>query len=385
MVESRWLRWVGPGLVALGAMGLVASTAVGAGPRAWTPRSCLGQPSDRVSAARDAAPDGPADLSAAPWYRLDPVVGNDGALHGQRLVVGRFGDPITRSLDLPGESFAAGPFGRAVLVGADDGTTSRLMAVDIASGCSWTLATETDVIRRATIDRAGMTVFEMRVDRTSRADLGIWRRRIDVDAPAVRVLAPIAPDVRFGRTFSTEFTWDLLGDRLAVQSCGEVACRTRLIDQRDRLVASLASPDLGLLVGVDGDRVVTYESCRGLPCPIVSTDMVTGERHVLTEAAGFATLTRGPDGARLIHETRPVMGAGLRSISLDGGRPTDLAPTGAGTRLTTPLFGGSATRLPSGWILIAPDGRLPIDKGDRGLQLRHLPDGAAVQLDEVLR
>ncbi len=31
MVESRWLRWIGPGVVALGAVGFIASTTLGAG------------------------------------------------------------------------------------------------------------------------------------------------------------------------------------------------------------------------------------------------------------------------------------------------------------------------------------------------------------------
>ncbi len=386
MVESRWLRWFGPGLVALGAVGLIASTTIGAGPQAWAPRPCGGGPADRSTAALGASPHGPADLSAAPWFRLDPVVGDDGALRGQRLALGRVGDPVTRSLDLPAESFAAGPFGRTVLVGSDDGATSRLQAVDISRGCSWAIGTEPDVIRRATVDPSGTIVFEMRVDRATRADLGIWRRRIDTDERAIRVLAPLAPDVRFGRTFSTEFSWDVAGDRLAIQSCGELACRTRVIAPGGGPIRLLDAPDLGLLVGLDGDRVVTYGSCRGFPCPIVSTDLATGERRRLTDAAGFATLVRTPDGTRLIHETRPSPGAPLRSVALDGGVSIDLGPVPDGNRLATNLFGDSSTvQLPTGWIGLAPDGRLPMDPADRRPLLRHIPDGTTVPLDEAIR
>src|SRR5215204_66986 len=99
MVESRWLRWVGPGVIALCAVGLVASTTVGAGPPAWTPRPCSGAPADRVAAAADATPIRSADLAAAPWFRLDPVAAGDGSLRGQRLVLGRFGDRLIRALD----------------------------------------------------------------------------------------------------------------------------------------------------------------------------------------------------------------------------------------------------------------------------------------------
>ena len=42
MAESRWLRWIGPGGVALGAVALIASTTLGAGNQAWGPRACAG-------------------------------------------------------------------------------------------------------------------------------------------------------------------------------------------------------------------------------------------------------------------------------------------------------------------------------------------------------
>jgi len=386
MVESRWLRWFGPGLVALGAVGLVASTTIGAGTRAWAPLPCSGTPADRSAAARDTSPVVPADLAPVPWFRLDPVAGDDGSLRGQRLVLGRVADPIARSLELTAESFAAGPFGRIVLVGSDDGSTSRLTAIDVAQGCSWVLDSERDIVRRATIDPSGTLVYEMRVDRATRADLGIWRRHVDAGEPAVRVLGPIGSDARFGRTFSTEFTWDMAGRRLAVQSCGEVACRTRVIAPDSASTELLDAPDLGLLVGLDGDRVVTYASCRGLPCPIVSTDIRTGQRRLLAGSAGFATLVRTPGGTRLVHETRSTPASPLRSVDLDGRTSVDLAPIPTDDRLATnPFTGGSAIRLPAGWVVLAPEGRLPIDLTDHRSQLRHIPDGATVPLDEAIR
>jgi hypothetical protein len=237
MVKSRWLRWIGPGVVALGAVGFIAATTVGAGVRQWAPRACAGRPTDRIAAARDPGPPSVADFLAGfhaePWFRVDPVLDADGALGAQRLAVGLEGERTARIMDLPAESFAVGPFGRVILVGSDDGATSRLVAIDVASGCSWTIGDDRAVIRRATIDPAGAGIYEMRVDRVSRADLGIWLRPMDGRSPSRRVLAPIASDGRFGRTYSTEFTWDLVGDRLAVQSCGEAACRTRIISPRD--------------------------------------------------------------------------------------------------------------------------------------------------------
>lgn len=386
MVESRWLRWIGPGVVALGAVGFIASTTLGAGARPWTPRACAGPPSARIEAARIVGPPRLTELKATPWFRLDRVLDTEGALGARRLAVGLNGSPITRITDLPAESFAAGPFGRVVLVGSDDGTVSDLAAIDVANDCSWAIGREDAVIRRATIDPTGTNIYEMRVDRVSRADLGIWLRPLDGRGEARRVLAPILADRRFGRTYSTEFTWDLAGDRLAIQSCGEAACRIRIISPGGGPAVTLHAPDLGLLIGLDGDRVVTYGACRGFPCPIVSTDLANGRRQVLAEAAGPAVVVGTDDGVRLVHEYGTPSGRALRSVRLDGGAPSDLGPLPDGMDLhATPTRADAATRLPRGWVLLAPDGRIPADRSAVRPQLRHIPDGVTVPLDEVTR
>ena len=386
MVESRWLRWIGPGVVALGAVGFIASTTFGAGPRPWTPRACAGPPPELIAAAKNVDARTAASVRGAPWFRQDPVLDGSGALRGQRLAFGLDGDPTARTLDLAAESFAAGPFGRVVLVGSDDGATSRLEALDVGSGCSWAIAEERSIIRRATIAPTGSAIYEVRVDRATRADLGVWLRPTDGQAPARRILGPLAPDPRFGRTFSTEFAWDLAGDRLAVQSCGEVACRTRINSPLGGPPRTLDAPDLGPLVGLDGDRVVTYEACRGLPCPVVSIDLTSGDRRVLASAAGLAVLVSTPNGARLVHEARLGAGPGLRSVALDTGDASDLGPIPDDLRLhPSPTQAGSATRVPRGWVLLAPDGRMPADGRSGRPEFRRIPDGSTVPLDEAAR
>ncbi len=386
MVESRWLRWIGPGVVALGAVGFIASTTLGAGVRPWVPNACTGSPPDLVAAARDRKPAALADLRGAPWYRLDPILDRDGALMGQRLTIGLEGERTARTLDLAPEAFAAGPFGAVVLVGSDDGTTSRLQAVDVASGCAWPIAEERDVIRRATFDPAGSFIYEMRVDRVTRADLGVWRRSVAGTQAVRQVLGSLPPDARFGRTFSTEFTWDVARDRLAVQSCGELACRIRVVSPGGGPVVTLDSPELGTIVGLDGDHAVTYEACRGLPCPIVSTELGTGERQLLADAAGLAIVIPSTDGTRLVHETGGGSQRRLRSVGVDGKEPRELGPVPDDLRLQpSAIRAGAATDLPVGWVLLAPDGRLPADPGTGVPQLRHVPDGSTVPLDEALR
>lgn len=386
MKESRWLRWIGPGVIALGAVGLIASTAAGAGQRPWTPRACGDETGGRVAAARSAAPIGLGDLRLEPWFRLDPRLDRAGALQGQRLALGIDGNRSSRIMDLPPESFAAGPFGRIVLVGSDDGTTSRLEAVDVAGKCSWAVAQEDAVIRRGTVDPAGETIYEMRVDRTTRADLGIWARPLNGSLPAVPVLEPIGADERFGRTYTTEFAWDLSGRTLAVQSCGEAACRTRVIDPEGGRLRAVAEPDLGSLVGLDGDVLVTYAACPGLPCPIIATDLATGARSVLADAGAAAVAITTPDGPRLVHEVLGESGIVLRSVAFDGSSVTDLGRLPDGRRLhPSTSTSEAATRVPSGWVVLSPDGRLPGSGPNAQTQLRHVPDGTTVQFDEVAR
>jgi hypothetical protein len=390
MVEHRWLRTIGPGVVALGAVVAISSSAGAARDRPWAPFACAGGGVERVAAVRDRPGPALADLGSTAWMRLDPSLDVDGALVGQRLWVGIHERGSARVMDLPAESFAAGPFGRVVLVGADDGASSRLFTVDVATGCTSSVAEEATVIRRATIGPAGDTVFESRVDRTSRADLGIWRRPLDASRPASRVLDPLPADTRFGRTWSTEFAWSVDGGALAVQSCGEVACRTRVAstDGGAARAGVIDDPRLGPLVGFAGTRLVTYEACRGLPCPIVAVDLVSGARTPLAGAAGSAVLTASGAETRLVHEAAGPSGPRLRSVAPDGRDASDLGPIPTGLRLTTDgARSGTATVLPAAWVLLSPDGRLPLvaDPSGPRLTLRHVPDGRSVFFDEVTR
>lgn len=369
MVESRWFRRAGPAVAALGGIALIATTTLGAPGRAWSPNACAGTP--------QIGPSVPGT-----WYRIDPVI-DAGARIGQRLVLGQAGERSTRALDLHAESFAAGPFGGATLIGTDDGRRSRLSLVAAARGCAWPLVTSRDVIRTATLAPDGMSLFEFQVDRRTRADRGVWRRALDGSTAPARVLAPIAADDRFGPTWATDFVWSEDGRSLAVQSCGEISCRVRILDLRGGDVRQIADPALADLVGFDGDRLVAHGSCRGLPCPLVSMDLVSDSTLILDPAAGQAVLSRDADGRTVVVHEVGAGGGHLRVVGLDGDRPRLLDGDPEGRRLVAgPARSGSGAEHAPGWLLFGPDGRLPIDGSLRPL-LRHVQDGRAVQLDEV--
>jgi hypothetical protein len=370
-------------MVALTAFAAVASTTLGAGARPWVPAACGAGVEQLLSAARRPVPANVTDLRTEPWFRIDPALDRDGSLRAQRLIVGIGAGRARRAWELPGESFVAGPFGRLLLVGTDDGSRSGIFAYDVARDCGWAAATERDVIRRATLDPTSGTIFETRVERASRADLGVWRRSLDATAPAVAVLAPPPADDRFGRTFSTEFAWDTSATRLAVQSCGELACRTRFVLAPPGTADPPVDPEAGPLVGLDGDEVLAFGACRGRPCPIVSTNLVTGGRRTVEPLADRAILVAGTDRARLVVESVDRGPGRMAALDLDDEIGVPIGSAGAGLDLVAPLDGASGMRVPLGWVLLGPDGRLPDDGTPIRPRLMRIGDGLTVVLDEV--
>ena len=350
MGRTTWLARLGPPLLVLVAIAGPASAGQFGG-RLDPPGTCrdrfdepaLDVPSPSIERASDGA-----------WYRLGPVLDAAGTLVGQRLEAGMRGGTIRR--DLPAESSVAGPFGSAILVTSDDGAFSTVRLVDVQTGCDREVDRAASVIRRATIDVATRTVHEHRVDRVSRASLGVWRRAADA-AGADRILEPIADDATFGPTFSTELTWSTDGGRLAVQSCGSAACRTRILDPRGGPVQVVADRSLGEIVAIAGDRLVTYGACRVLPCPLVSTSLTDGSRMLLAENAGLARSFLTDRGPRIAFE-RGEIGSGRIVIATADLGPDGTIDIGPG-RLLVPSAAraGEAYDGPKGWLLLDADGR----------------------------
>ena len=366
-METRWFRRLGPGVAALGAVVAIASTTAGAPPPTWRPPACPGSPVVTADAV-------------GTWYRLDPTL-VDGTFVGQRLSVGA-GSAPTRQLDLAAESFTTGPSSGLVLTGSDDGRRSQLSLIDVPRGCAWSIGSSTDVIRNGILASDGGSIVESRVDRRTRKDLGVWRRSLDERAP-VRVLPPIAPDERFGPTWLTDLAWGDDGTTLVVGSCGETACRYRLVPEAAAVV-TVADPSLGSLLGLAADRLVTREACRGLPCPIVSLDVYGGGRASLTATAGRAVLGRDAEGRPVVvYEPEPD-GSTLRAIGPDGRGESEIAAPPPGLRLVAnAAWSGGSAEHAAAQLVFGPDGRLPIG-GPHKAVLRDIRDSSPTPLDEVL-
>ena len=368
MGRMRWSR-LAPPLLAAAAFAALAwsvTPTAGASDGPWVPPTCPADSLARAASGRIAAQSigstlgriaGRRVASGVAWFRLDAVLDAGGTLRARRLSSGNAATGTVRRLDLAPESFTSGPFGEVVVAGTDDGRQSRLRIVDPVAGCAFDTGTSVDVIRSAIVTLDGAALVEHRVDRRTRADLGIWRRTIG-DAAAERILPPLAPDAATGPTFTTELAWGTDG-RLVVMSCGEIVCRAR--------VAELATHDIievdgiGPLVGLVDDRLIVQRACGGLPCPVEAIDLSTGERQILAATAGLSTLA-GHSHDRLVSET--VDGTRLTSAPIGGGLVTELGHLPAGYDLALSAHQASSGIVrPDGWIVAVPGGRVPDDVG----------------------
>ncbi len=356
MQGIRWerrRRW--PTVAALAGVLVIGSAAAGAAaPDARPPPGC--------------GPDDPPTrpVTGRPWFRLEPVLVGGGR-DAQRLELA-YGRGRTWTMRLDAESFATGPTDGRVVVGTDDGRRSTVSIVDTARGCRQAAGTSADVVRSAVLADDGTTLYEHRVRRGDRADLGIWRRPVGA-ADATRVLPPIEPDARFGPTWLTELRW--AGRQLVVSTCGEVACRLRLLDPLSGAVRSVSDPRIGSLVGAFHDRLAVRGACRGLPCPVLAVDPGSGDVTTLDPEAGQVAVTVDPDGGATL-VVADVDGHGLRAIDR-AGRPRGLPDLGEDVVLTAglPEIG---LDLPPGWIGLLDGG---------GPAARQIHDPAARRLEEV--
>jgi hypothetical protein len=270
MSLRRRIDTIGPPLLAAAAIAVLVAPAIAGPPRARTHRPATIHAALGPMALPACRPEPPpaagaeAMLVGAGWYRLDPVLDDAGGLDGQRLVVGRVGHRGAFELPLGVESFASGPARGRILVGNDDGRRSTIRILDVAKRCAAVIREGRDLIRRAVFDPSGDGIVEFRLDRSTRADLGVWSRPLDGTNPR-RLLEPLAPNSRISRVFATELSWSADGQRLVVTSCGESFCLARILDRSSGRVMTIDDHRVGEAIGLVGDELVAYGGCPGSP------------------------------------------------------------------------------------------------------------------------
>jgi hypothetical protein len=294
MSGRRWSLWLGPPIALVAVVLLLGQL---------QPRAEAG---GRMTAPPAGACAGPAPLGRAiqgargTWWRLEDRLDGNGTLTGRMLFAGN-GKTTTLGLALGAESMARGPVGGLIVVASDDGRFSEVRLVSAVEGCSWLVHRTESVVRSALLDASNGTILAHLLQRETRADLGTWRvTGVDPDSTLQVVLGPLAPRVDLGPIWVTELRLDAKGRTLAVQSCAEPACVTRIValDRPQAAPISIEGPDQGSIVGLANGRLFTWEHCPGMPCAIQAWEVGAGKHAALVQRAVGAALT--PEGRYLV-------------------------------------------------------------------------------------
>ncbi len=382
MSVAAWRNLVGPPLIAA----VVAAAVVG--PAIASPD----RPVRSAASARSVDPASVPALALAPcdasaearepaWFVLDAVLDGTGGLAGQRLSAGAVGSPPALILDLDAESFASAPLDGQIVIGTDDGSRSRVRIVDADRGCETAGFETSGLVRRALHDPDRDAVIEFRLDRRTRADLGIWRRPVG-GGDGTRIAEPLPASERLGLIFSTELAWSAERDRVVVTSCGEAACVVRLIDPAGGSVATVDDPGIGEAIGLAGSTLVAYGGCPGLPCNIVAHDVDAGTTRELASVAGLAAFGNTDDGPVLVFEDvargGEIVVAGLRDSDRGRVQGADQLRVVPG-----PHRARAGIETPPGFVAVDPSGR-PATRGGE-TQFVRLVDRRLLPASEVLR
>ncbi|HUQ43921.1 MAG TPA: hypothetical protein VM451_05855 [Candidatus Limnocylindria bacterium] len=320
MSRRRWSIWLGPpiavAIVAVALIRLQAGAEAGGKATPVAAGACAESP-----LTRDA--DGKVSRGGAKgaWWRLTERLDGKGFMIGRALVLGQ-GGAVRVALQLRSETLASGPVGGVVALTTDDGSISEIRLVSIAKACSWTVHQAMDLVRGAFVDPSDGSVVAHLLDRSTREDLGTWRVAATGGDPTL-VLAPLPP-AALGRVFSTDYRLDAAGRRLAVQSCSDLACITRIVDLADpsRAVITIDGQQ-GQIVGFAGGRLVTWAQCVGLPCGVLAWDFAARTSTEIVDRAESAAVTE--DGEFLLAVKDSIRN---RTIRVAVGRGGEVAVKG---------------------------------------------------------
>ncbi len=372
MSKRRWPMFAGPPLILIAAMLLVARPE----PVAEATRPITIHQISACASA-DAVMDR-AGATPEAWWKSAERLDSAGTLLGRRLSVGLSGGTAARAatatgaattggLDLPPESFVSGPVDGLIVVATDDGSRSTVRILSAAAACGMVIHETAAVVRTAIIDRHDHSVLAYLIDRSTRADLGTWRLAIaPAAATEARLVAPPLGELArsVGTVWGTGLLLDTQGNQLAVQSCTDLGCLTRIFDLSHPGAAPtvIHGIDEGPMLGFAGSTVVTWAACPGYPCAILAWDAGasagTPGRRVLAAAANAAAMTA--DGRRLVAVQADEPGTQPVEIDPRTGQLSHLRGLASGLRpLVTGASATSGLEVAANEIAIgpgAPDG-----------------------------
>ncbi|HEY4228335.1 MAG TPA: hypothetical protein VGM49_08340 [Candidatus Limnocylindrales bacterium] len=309
------------------------------------------------------------DVGSGSWWTLNDRLDGHGAMAGRRLAVGRNG-ATTLALDLPVESVASGPMGGVVVLATDDEQRSDIRLVSVGGACSWHVGSSGDVVRGAILDPLDGSVLAHLVSRATRDDLGTWR----FGGPAAAALGEpvlVAPALGAGLlqgpAWVTDLRLDTTSRLLAVQSCTDSGCVTRVFNLAANAASTAAAPVVlrgstadaaqGPMLGFANGKLLTWAACNGYPCAIQSWDLATGATSVVLAQADGAAVTR--DGRFLVASTDNRNGRTVR-LDLVNGQVALVRGVRAGeTLLPTTVAAASGVQLGTDEVAIGAPGATP--------------------------
>jgi hypothetical protein len=301
MSGKQWARWLTAPL-AIVAVGLVLSRlqpGAEAGGRTSPPTggACAGSAPLGIAGAIDQAA---VAAGHGTWWRLADSLDAAGTLVGKTLYAGQVAK-TTLTLPLGTESMARGPVAGLLVVTNDDGRTAEVRIVSIGAGCSWLVHRDANVVRSAILDPIAGVGYAHLVQRDTRRDLGVFKLTGgDPDVELARVLEPLAPQADLGPIWATELRLDADGTALAVQSCSDQGCLTRVVSLNafGTPVTIVRGAGQGSIVGFAGERIITWGFCAGMPCELQAWTAGGGKPSTLVDRAVGAGLTN--DGRYLV-------------------------------------------------------------------------------------
>ena len=289
MSRRGWAIWLGPPIaliaIALAVSRFQAGAAAG-GPAPLAPAgACPGSP----IANEPVRPALVADQGT--WWTMSGTLDANGALVGRQLALGRGGAP-SLAMDLPPDAMASGPTSGIVALTSDDGRHSQIRLVATDKGCSFLVHEGAEVARGAIVDPRDGSILVHRIDRDSRADLGTWRYSSDGMGDPTLVAPGLEPDPQRGPNWVTDLRLGPDGSLLAVQSCTDAGCLTRIFDlQEGSVPVARFEGSQGPLIGLTATTALTWEACVGFPCAIQSWDLGTGVAATIVASAESAAVS----------------------------------------------------------------------------------------------
>lgn len=315
MSRRRWTIWLGPP-IALIAIALALSrfqAGAEAGGRATVipAGACAASPIERNGKGAPNLAGGHGS-----WWSMSGRLDANGALAGRHLALGR-GGAANLALELPADALASGPTGGIVAITSDDGRHSQVRLVAIEKGCSFVVRETPELARGAIVDPTDGSVIVHLVDRETRADLGTWRYGADGSGDPALVAPALEPDPERGPNWVTELRLAPDGTKLAVQSCTDMGCLTRIVDLRRGLVpVARLEGEQGPLLGLTAETALTWSLCFGFPCAIQSWSLSTGEASTIVARAESAAVT--PNGRFLVAVTDSSRNGAVRIDLVSG-------------------------------------------------------------------